>query len=267
MGAVLYAVYMAIRDAHGSATITTEYGRALANGQAVLNAERALHISVEHGLQVVALHARWLVMGANVFYATAHFLVTAAVLVWLYRHQKDRYRRWRTVLVLGTGLALVGFTMFPVMPPRLLPPSYGFTDTLRAFGGLWSFNSGAIERISDPFAAMPSLHLCWAAWCTAALLPGLRSRWSRGLAISYPLVTSVVVLITGNHYLLDLVGGVACLGLAFAVTVATRSLARRSASLPVALPVRRPDGGLVGPVGPAPRPAPRPAWESLSSAG
>jgi hypothetical protein len=224
---VLYALYMAIRNAHGSATVATQFGRALANGRAVFNVERAVHLDVEHGIQQLALHSHGVVVAANVFYTTAHFVVTAAVLVWLYRRQKHRYRQWRTILVVGTGLALVGFTVFPVLPPRLLPASYGFTDTLRSFGGLWSFNSGAIERISDPFAAMPSLHLCWATWCAAVLLPGLRSRWTRATAVAYPLVTSVVVLITGNHYLLDLVGGTACLALAWASTEAACHLARR----------------------------------------
>ena len=41
-----------------------------------------------------------------------------------------------------TGLALIGFATYPLMPPRLLPSSYGFVDTLRVYGGLWSFDSG-----------------------------------------------------------------------------------------------------------------------------
>jgi hypothetical protein len=117
----------------------------------VLSAEKQLHIGAEHGLQVAALHATWLIRSANVFYGSAHFLVTAAVLIWLYRRQPDRYRRWRTVLAIGTGLALIGFIVFPVLPPRMLPPTYGFQDTLHSLGGLWSFNSGVVEHISDPF--------------------------------------------------------------------------------------------------------------------
>lgn len=214
---VFYVCYAAIRDAHGSSTVATQYGRALANARRVIDVEQRLHISWEHSLQVLALHARWLIRSANVFYGSAHFVVTVAVLIWLYRAQRDRYRRWRTVLAVGTALALIGFTLFPVLPPRLLPGQYGYMDTLHALGGLWSFNSGVVERISDPFAAMPSLHLCWATWCALVVFPTLRRRWTRALAVSYPVVTSVTVVITGNHYLLDLVGGVACLGLAMAI--------------------------------------------------
>ncbi|HWW52208.1 MAG TPA: phosphatase PAP2 family protein, partial [Acidimicrobiales bacterium] len=155
-----YVTYAVARDAHGRATIPTEYSHALTNARHVISAEKQLHVGGEHTLQVAALHAGWLVRSANVFYGSAHFIVTAVVLVWLYRRQPDRYRRWRTILAIGTGVALVGFIVYPVLPPRMLPASYGFEDTLHSLGGLWSFNSGVIEHISDPFAAMPSLHLC-----------------------------------------------------------------------------------------------------------
>ena len=103
----------------------------------------------------------WIVRGADVYYATAHFLVTAVVLAWLFVRAPFRYRVLRTALAIGTAIALVWFGVFPVMPPRLVP-NLGFTDTLQQVGGLWSFRTPAIERISDPFAALPSLHLVWA---------------------------------------------------------------------------------------------------------
>lgn len=224
---ILYLIYAAIRDARGSVGVTAQYGRALANARRVMAVERALHIGWEHELQRAALRVEWFVRSANVFYGSAHFLVTFAVLVWLYRRRPDRYRWWRTVLVLGTALALVGFSVFPLLPPRLLPPPYGFTDTLHALGGLWSFNSGVIERISDPFAAMPSLHLVWAAWCAAVVVPGCRRRWTQALALSYPVLTATTVVITGNHYLLDLVGGLGCLAVAAAAAAVPGWLAGR----------------------------------------
>jgi hypothetical protein len=219
---VFYVAYAAVRDAHGQATVTHDYGRALTNAQHVISAEQKMHIGGEHALQSASLHATWLVRSANVFYGSAHFIVTALVLIWLYRGQPERYRKWRTILAVGTAVALLGFLVYPVLPPRLLPPSYGFRDTLHSLGGLWSFNSGVVEHISDPFAAMPSLHLCWATWCAAVLVPGLRRRWSKALAISYPVFTAVVVVMTGNHYVLDLVGGVACLLVGMAVTALPR---------------------------------------------
>jgi hypothetical protein len=206
--AAVYVAYSAARDFHGHAISPVDYTRAFRNARSVMSVERTLHIGIEHGLQQLALHATWVTQIANVFYGSAHFIVTVCVLVWLYRRHPERYRRWRWVLLVGTAVAVVGFVIFPVAPPRMLPASYGFTDTLRSMGGLWSFNSGVVEHISDPFAAMPSLHMCWAVWCVAASYPFVR-RW---LVVAYPAVTALVVLATGNHYVLDIVAGVACVG-------------------------------------------------------
>jgi membrane-associated phospholipid phosphatase len=54
---------------------------------------------------------------------------------------------------------------------------------------------------------MPSLHVGWAVWCGAAIALYARHRWVQVLGIAYPIVTTVVVMATGNHYLLDAVAG------------------------------------------------------------
>jgi membrane-associated phospholipid phosphatase len=82
-------------------------------------------------------------------------------------------------------------------------------------GGLWSYNNGVMEHISDPFAAMPSLHIAWATWCSVALWPLLRRRWQRSLLVGYPFLTAFTVLATGTHWLLDLVAGGAALAMAW----------------------------------------------------
>ncbi|MHB8463592.1 MAG: phosphatase PAP2 family protein [Acidimicrobiales bacterium] len=215
---MLYAAYSAVRDFHGHAISPADYQRAFRDARSLIALERHLHIGVEHTFQTAAMHATWLVKGANVFYGSAHFLVTTGVLAWLYRYRRERYRRWRLILLVATATALIGFIAFPVAPPRMLPSGYGFTDTLHSLGGLWTFNSGVVERISDPFAAMPSLHLCWAVWCAAALWPVGHRRGARALLISYPLFTAAVVLITGNHYVLDVVAGAACVAVGVVLT-------------------------------------------------
>jgi hypothetical protein len=226
--AAFYMVYAQVRDWHGEHTSSVQYHAALLHAQQLVRIERFLHIHVEMGLQVALTHARWLVRSANVFYGSAHFVVTVVVLLWLFRSHPERYRRWRTALGVGTALGLVGFALFPTLPPRLLPSGYGFTDTLHSVGGLWSFNSGVVERISDPFAAMPSLHLCWSTWCALAVYPHVRHRVGRTLVVAYPLVTAVVVLITGNHWLLDLVGGLACCAVGVGVVALAGVVGRRT---------------------------------------
>ena len=67
-------------------------------------------------------------------------------------------------------------------------------------------------RLVNLYAAMPSLHVAWAAWCAVAVITATRSRW-RHLAWLYPWVTVLVVLASANHFLLDVAGGLAVLGL------------------------------------------------------
>ena len=101
-------------------------------------------------------------------------------MIYLYRKWTDDYPRWRNTLGIATGLALIGFAFFPLMPPRLLDRhrtypfvrhNYGFVDTLAKDPTFWSFNSGAVSKISNQFAAMPSVHCAWALWCACALVP------------------------------------------------------------------------------------------------
>ena len=101
------------------------------------------------------------------------------------------------------------------MPPRLLPPSYGFVDTLAKDPAFWSFNSGAVAKISNQFAAMPSVHCAWALWCACALVPRLRHNWAKVLAVVYPVLTVTSIVITANHYVLDAVAGFLVLGIGF----------------------------------------------------
>ena len=117
------------------------------------------------------------------------------------------------------------------MPPRLLPASYGYVDTLAEYPTFWSFNSGAVSKISNQYAAMPSVHVCWATWCAVVLVPRLRTTWGRTLAICYPIFTVMVIVLTANHYVLDAVGGVAVLTVGYAIA---RALTRAGRRPPVA---------------------------------
>jgi len=104
-------------------------------------------------------------------------------------------------------------------------------DTMDTVGGLWSYNNGVLEHISDPYAPMPSLHLVWASWVAYVLWTHTRRserRWIRWLPWLYPAFTGLVVIVTGTHWVIDLFGGVAVFGLALLVATAVeRWLAKR----------------------------------------
>lgn len=204
--ATFYAFYDAIRG-----VIAGSIPRAQSDAGDLLRWERWTHLDPEHALNNALQHISLLAVPACYFYATLHFIVTPAVLIWTYRARPAAYRNARTVLAVVTASALLGFWKFPTAPPRLLTAG-GFHDTLAAYGnwGWWgndaSVPAGA-AAIANQFAAMPSLHMAWAAWCGATVFRLAARRWLRALAVAYPLLTALVVLGTANHYLADVVAG------------------------------------------------------------
>lgn len=225
---VFYAVYTAIRNANqGGSTAAFNHARNLIDWQ------RALGIYHEEPLQRIALHFKPLIVVCNYFYGSLHFIVTAGVAIYLFRKWSDDWPLWRNTLAVTTGLALIGFITWPLMPPRLLPHSYGFVDTLARYPTFWSFNSGAVSKISNQYAAMPSVHCAWALWCTCVLVPRVKGYGAKTLAALYPVVTVTAIVLTGNHYFLDAVGGFAVLGVGYAVAKRI-TRAGRGAPLPTA---------------------------------
>jgi hypothetical protein len=204
-----YSVYSLIRN---RGVDTDSSAEAFRHAREVIGAERLLGLYHERTVQGWFLPWRWFISFWDVYYGTAHFVVTVVALVYLFRRMSVRYPLWRNTLACTTALALVGFALYPLLPPRLLPPGYGFVDTLRVVGGLWSFDSGAVAKVSNQYAAMPSLHFAWSSWCVFVLAPAVRARWTRAVLLAYPFVTLFAIVVTANHYVLDAVGGAAVLG-------------------------------------------------------
>ncbi len=174
------------------------------NAQDLLSLERSLHIDPERTLD------RWLAghhtLGLLVsdYYDNAHFVVTLGLLGLLWWRRADLYRPLRNSLVLVNVLAFVVFWRFPVAPPRMLA---GFVDVVASTHALGSWHTGALASSANQLAAMPSLHIAWALWCTLALWQISARRWVRVAAVAYPCLTALAVLFTGNHYSLDILGG------------------------------------------------------------
>jgi hypothetical protein len=222
--ACFYSIYTFIRDEFGSASVGAVH--ALHNANRIIDLERWLGIFHEQGIQHWFLRWPWLIRLLNLYYGSLHFVVPIAVLVVLFRRWPADYRLWRNTLAATTALALIGFSLFPLMPPRLLCDCaygagagyhYGFVDTLVRFGGSWSFDSGAMKDVSNQYAAMPSLHIAWSLWCAVVLVGRLRHRWAKVLAGLYPVLTLVAVVVTANHYFLDAVGGALTLGAGYLI--------------------------------------------------
>jgi hypothetical protein len=230
-----YGIYSSIRNVYGSKAVQPE--DALRNAEHIIDFERTIGLFHEEAIQQAFIGWDGFIRFWNIFYGSFHFVVTIFALLWLYVRFPLRYEKYRNVILATTGFALVGFSLFPLMPPRLLNEcvgpyggcdrSYGFVDTLREVGGLWSFSSGTMSNLSNQYAAMPSLHFGWAMWCCIALVPTFRSRIVRALLIVYPWMTLFAIVVTANHYWIDAVGGAAGLAVGYLVgTLVTRASAR-----------------------------------------
>lgn len=193
---------------------------ALGHARAIVGLETTLGIAVEHPLDRWLASQHTLALALSDYYDNAHFVVTLGLLGWLWWRRPDVYRPLRNVLVLVNLIGFAVFWLYPVAPPRMLP---GFVDVVAATHAIGSWHTGALASAANELAAMPSLHIAWAVWCTLAAWRAWGSRWVRALALVYPLVTAFAVLATGNHYVLDLFGGLATIALAaLAVGLAPR---------------------------------------------
>jgi hypothetical protein len=207
---------------------------ALPRARWLWHAERWLHLPSETALQRVFLPHPLIIQFCNLYYAVLHFPVLLGTLAWLFIWHRGHYLRVRTTVVLFTAAALI-IQFVPVAPPRLLPGS-GLVDTAVLYGqSVYGFAGGF-----DEFSAMPSVHVGWAIIVAVAVVSAGRTRW-RWLAVLYPVLTTLVVVITANHFWLDgvaaglLVGG--ALGVQKAgrwarLALLTRAAARKAATAP-----------------------------------
>jgi PAP2 superfamily len=220
--AVLYVAYDVSRGLRDGKVATAN-----GHGQSLLNAEAWLHLDPEHGLNQWLSHAPVFAVAASYFYATLHFIVTPAVLIWIYRKRPASYAQARTTLALATVVGLIVFWLVPTTPPRLLPHS-GFHDTMAGVSG-WGWWGGegsapkGLGSLTNQLAAMPSLHVGWALWAGFLVYRQARRGWVRALGVAYPILTALVVMSTANHYLLDVVAGAADVALAAFVVSRVRT--------------------------------------------
>ena len=183
---------------------------ALANALRLIDVEVAFGIFNEGAIQRRVLSMPWLVELLAAHYALLHFVVPVAALVVLFRRDRDRYYLYRRAFAWMSGMAVGCFALWPLLPPRLLPESFGFVDVLASVSRQPAIDHGFAPALYNPVAAMPSLHVGYALWSAAALWPVVTRR-ARIAAAVHVAATLAAVVVTGNHYHLDAAGAVAVL--------------------------------------------------------
>lgn len=187
----------------------------IARGQWIWTAERAMYLPNEAWVQRPFLPHPLVVEAFNLYYAVLHFPMLIACLIWVYAWHRADYPRIRTLIVLFTAASLL-VQLIPVAPPRLLPGT-DMVDTAFRYGqSVYTWGNGVLE--ADQYSAMPSVHVGWALIAAIAVITVSRSRW-RWLAVLYPALTTLVVVVTANHFWFD--------GVAAAILVVVAVLAER----------------------------------------
>lgn len=224
-----FCAYLAVRSA-----VADEARTAYFNALAIIELERDLAIWAERGLNAWAERSHFWTQAASLAYFWLLFPLIIAVGLWLYASQRRKYIVMRDAFLASGALGLVFFGLFPAAPPRMLadlagqfdptppPEVFGFVDSVKVHLR-YAHDSASTGLWVNSYAAMPCLHagwnlllgiaIAWAFW-------GTRWQWPATIAGGVlPVVQSLAVVLTANHYFLDIVAGllVSALGIPIAI--------------------------------------------------
>jgi PAP2 superfamily len=215
---VLYGLVRAI--AYGNAY---EPGyKPFGDAMRIIDLERVLHVFVEPSIQSWAINIHWLMDAADWTYLNAHYVVTITVLLFIYLRRNDSFYFVRNMFLIAMGLALIGYALYPTAPPRLMP-EWGFTDAIQQFTGI-TVEHGASSAFLNLYAAVPSMHVCFAVMTGWPMVRLVRHRITKVAWALYPLWITFVVVATGNHFFTDVFLGALTAGIS--ALLAKRLLAR-----------------------------------------
>jgi membrane-associated phospholipid phosphatase len=179
----------------------------------IISFERSLHVFWEPSIESWVMgHAHWLLDIADWTYINAHFVVTIGALVFIYLRRNDSFYFVRNMFMIAMLIALVGYSVFPTAPPRLMP-EWGFTDAVQQATHM-TIENGAGGALLNAYAAVPSMHVCFALMIALPMSQLVRRRFFRILWRTYPAFIAFVVIATGNHYFTDVFLGALTAGIA-----------------------------------------------------
>jgi membrane-associated phospholipid phosphatase len=204
--ALFAAAYGAYELVRGLLASTISSYKPFGDATRIIDLERTLHVFAEPQIQAWATgHAHWLLDVADWTYLNAHFVLTVGVLAFIYLRRNDSFYFVRNMFMIAMLIALVGYSIYPTAPPRLMP-QWGFTDAIQQFTGV-TVEHGASGALLNAYAAVPSMHVCFALMVGIPMSRLVRTRVARMLWRIYPAYIAFVVVVTGNHYFTDVALG------------------------------------------------------------
>jgi membrane-associated phospholipid phosphatase len=154
---------------------------------------------------------------ANTVYGLGHVFVTLAFALWIFFRRRTIFPVVGRIFLLTNLLAVVIYELYPLAPPRLAGSvsfdgrPYHFIDTV--------FGSGGLQIGFNEYASMPSVHVAWALIVGLTLCATLHHPLARLLALLWPATMAATVIVTGNHYVLDVLGAAAVVAMASLLTL------------------------------------------------
>lgn len=236
--AALYVTYIGSR-----LLAARDRGPAVRRARLLQHLEASGHLDLEHPVVAFLAAHHGVALLSCYWYSAAHYVVTPAALLWLYRRGSQVYVPARRALLVATVLGLLAYLALPTAPPRMLGE---YPDILarHAPAGWWGADASAprgLGGLTDELAAFPSLHAGWSLWVALVFHRWGRRRVTRLAGWAYAAVTAVVVIGTANHWVLDVLGGwlVVVLGRVVASRAPVATLRHRPAGQEPALERRR----------------------------
>jgi hypothetical protein len=206
--AAAYLTYFGVRAVSEGAP-----WRAFDNAVAVFRLEADLGLDWEGAIQSTVLRSQVLIDAANTVYIYGHWPVLIAAGVLLFRYRPRYYYRLRNVCLITGLVGLVVFALFPVAPPRLTDLPVVDTITRDSEG----YRQILPPELVNQYAAMPSFHAGWNLLVGLVVFEATRHWLLRAFAIVMPAAMAFAVVATANHFVSDVVAGVAIVLVAFAI--------------------------------------------------
>lgn len=224
-GAIEFAFLAVLYVAYSASRLLASNDFAPARGRAldILTFEKSWRIDFESWLNDKFVQHDWLGVFGSYWYATTHYIVTMIVLIWIYRRSAGEYVTARRSLALATIVGLMFYLVMPTAPPRLIEGMYVDVLNFYSYAGWWGADASApkgLGGMTNELAAFPSLHAGWSLWVALVLIRAGVPKVVQGLGLAYAVMMTIVIIGTGNHWVLDAVVGWAIVLAAFGVVIA-----------------------------------------------
>jgi hypothetical protein len=215
-----YSVYRIVRG-----MVDDRVGDAFANARHIVHFEQGLGIFPEPSIQHLAESHELFSDVASWIYVNSQFVITSSILAFIYLRRNESFYFVRNMFMVSMGIALVLYVVYPTAPPRFLP-ELGFTDSVANFTGV---RTDGNSLLVNPYAAVPSMHVCFALMIGLPMAQMSQRRWAAALWRLYPWLITLVVIATANHWWTDAALGAATAALSWAFAAGVFARARPDA--------------------------------------